>query len=553
MKRFASTSALFITIIFSLLFCHSVYGAQETDEKRVLFLSSYSYAWDTVQMQIEGIKEGIGDGIVLDYEFMDTKRFPDEESLQVFYEGFKYRMQHVAPYDVVILGDDAALNFAAKYRNELFSGIPLVFEGINNTDYAIELAKDPLITGVLEQLSFEKNINFAKTLYPNAKRVVSILDNSVTGEAERKSFYKNAENYPDLTFSEINTSELTTDQLITTLSTIDSDTILIYIVMTEDASGVQYTSSQSIKLVSKYANVPALRMVSGGIGTGLLGGNIVSMELSGKIAAQIATEIVNGKDPADFDVIVDSPNIYCVDENVMRRFNLDLSLIPEGAEVVNHKLPFLQRNQEAILPGIIILILLLFVIGLLFFKNIKQDNRAKGLEEDKENLTKTSLSDFLTGVYNRTCLYADLTELILHNSICSLFIFDVDGFKQINDTYGHNVGDEVLKEVGRRLKSISNKDFTPYRYGGDEFVCILHNNFQRQIETYANQCMELFKPDFQLQDGRTITVHISLGISVCPDDTSTMKQLVEYADKAMYTVKKNGKNAYARYRDIKDK
>ena len=553
MKRFASTLALFITIFFSLTVCHPVYGAPETDEKRVLFLSSYSYAWDTVQIQIEGIKEGIGDGIVLDYEFMDTKRFSDEESQQVFYEGFKYRMQRVAPYDVVILGDDAALNFAVKYRDELFSGIPLVFEGINNTDYAIELAKDPLITGVLEQLSFEKNINFAKTLYPNAKRVVSILDNSVTGEAERKSFYKNAENYPDLDFSEINTSELTTDQLITTLSTIDNNTILIYIVMTEDASGVQYTSSQSIKLVSKYASVPALRMVSGGIGQGLLGGNIVSMELSGKIAAQIATEIVNGKAPSDFDVIVDSPNIYCVDENVMRKFNLDLSLIPEGSEVVNHKLPFLERNQEAILPGVIILILLLFIIGLLFFKNIKQDSRAKSLEEDKENLTKTSLSDFLTGVANRTNLYADLTELFLHNSICSLFIFDVDGFKQINDTYGHNVGDEVLKEVGRRLKSISNKDFTPYRFGGDEFVCILRNNFNNQIEDYANRCMELFKPDFQLLDGRTLTVHISLGISVYPDDTSTMKQLVEYADKAMYTVKKNGKNSYARYRDIKDK
>lgn len=553
MKRFASTLVLFITIFFSLTVCHPVYGAPETDEKRVLFLSSYSYAWDTVQIQIEGIKEGIGDGIVLDYEFMDTKRFPDEESQKVFYEGLKYRLQRVAPYDVVILGDDAALNFAVKYRDELFSGIPLVFEGINNTDYAIELAKDPLITGVLEQLSFEKNINFARTLYPNARRVVSILDNSVTGEAERKSFYKNAENYPDLDFSEINTSELTTDQLITTLATIDTDTILIYIVMTEDASGVQYTSSQSIKLVSKYASVPALRMVSGGIGEGLLGGNIVSMELSGKIAAQIATEIVNGKAPSDFDVIVDSPNIYCVDENVMRKFNLDLSLIPKNADVVNHKLPFFERNKEAILPGVIILVLLLFIIGLLFFKNIKQDSRAKDLEEDKENLTKTSLSDFLTGVSNRTCLYADLTELILHNSICSLFIFDVDGFKQINDTYGHNVGDEVLKEVGRRLTSISNKDFTPYRFGGDEFVCILRNNFNNQIEAYANRCMELFKPDFQLLDGRTLTVHISLGISVYPDDTSTMKQLVEYADKAMYTVKKNGKNAYARYRDIKDK
>ena len=115
------------------------------------------------------------------------------------------------------------------------------------------------------------------------------------------------------------------------------------------------------------------------------------------------------------------------------------------------------------------------------------------------------------------------------------------------------MGDEVLKEVGRRLNSISNKDFTPYRFGGDEFVCILHNNFKHQIDSYAKKCMELFKPDFKLLDGRAITVHISLGISVYPDDTSTMKELIEYADKAMYTVKKNGKNSYALYCDIKNK
>ena len=92
--------------------------------------------------------------------------------------------------------------------------------------------------------------------------------------------------------------------------------------MTEDASGKQYNSHQSIDMISKYAAIPALRMVSGGIGEGLLGGNIVSMELSGKIAAEMAVDIVHGKDPASYNVVIDSPNIYCIDEAVMRRYGL---------------------------------------------------------------------------------------------------------------------------------------------------------------------------------------------------------------------------------------
>lgn len=551
MKKQLIKITILLTIIFSICVCQTVLAdSEENDEKRVLFISSYSYAWDTVQIQIEGIKEGIGENIVLDYEFMDTKRFPDEESLNIFYESLKYRLERLEPYDVIILGDDAALNFAMKYRDELFYRIPIVFEGINNEDYAIEVSKDPLITGVLEKLSFEKNINFALTLYPNATQVISILDNSVTGEAERKSFYKNAEAFPDLTFTEINTSELTTEELIDAFSSIDENSILIYIVMTEDASGQKYTSQQSIHLVSQYSSVPALRMVSGGIGDGLLGGNIVSMELSGKIAAEIATEIANGKSPATYDLIIDSPNIYCIDEAVMRKYNLDLSLIPEDAVVINHQLTFFERNKETLIPGIIILILFIIIIILLYMKNRKQRVLASHFKKNAQEFEKSSLHDFLTKIPNRTKLYADLTELIIRNSICSIFIFDIDGFKQINDTYGHAAGDDVLKEVGRRLSSIANDEFTPYRFGGDEFVCILRNNFENQIEAYANKCMDLFKLEFKLGE-TSIPIKISLGISVYPDDTSNMTKLLEYADQAMYTVKKNGKNSYQRYSNLK--
>ena len=64
---------------------------------RVLFISSYSYAWDTVQCQIEGIKKGIAPGVTVDYEFMDTKRFSSNSDIEEFYKGFKYRMSRLEP------------------------------------------------------------------------------------------------------------------------------------------------------------------------------------------------------------------------------------------------------------------------------------------------------------------------------------------------------------------------------------------------------------------------------------------------------------------------
>lgn len=307
---------------------------------RVLFISSYSYAWDTVQIQINGIRGGLGSDVVLDYEFMDTKRVNDDEAMSLFYEGLAYRMGKVEPYDVVILGDDAALVFALEHKDDIFKGIPLVFEGVNDEELAAEAVKDPLVTGILEKLSVEKNIEFGLQINPTAKKVVAILDDSITGEAERKRFYKSAEQFPNLEFSEINTSRLSSDNLRKAIRDVSKDTILIYVVMTEDASGRQYTNQESVALISEAAKVPALRMVEGGIGEGLLGGNVVSMYKSGEIAAQIAMDIIAGGVVDDMGMVVDSPNVYCVDAAVMEKFDISLSVLPAGAEVLNRRETF---------------------------------------------------------------------------------------------------------------------------------------------------------------------------------------------------------------------
>lgn len=552
MKRI-TTFFLSFVLTFSLMSnTHSGISAATADEYRILFLSSYSYGWDTVQIQIEGIKKGITDDVVLDYEFMDTKRFPGKESIDVFYEGLSYRMSHAAPYDALIVGDDAALHFAIEHRDDLFRDMPIIFEGVNDIEYAKEVSEDPLITGVVEDLSITSNIDFGLKLYPDAREVIAILDNSITGEAERSSFYSIAPLYPSLTFSEINCSELTSGELIDRLSDIPENTILIYIVMTEDASGRQYTSLQSVNLISTYSRVPAIRMVSGGIGYGLLGGNIVSMELSGQIAAEMANEIVHGKNPAEYTSIIDSPNIYCIDEAVMRKYGLDLKLIPKDARIINHTPTFLEKYHIILIPIAIIMLLLLIIIVFLLLRSIKQYFLTRELDREKKKIAEDSTYDFLTGLSNRSKLYSDLNILGAGHASCALFIFDIDGFKQINDTYGHQAGDEVLTELGKRISSVKNPAFTPYRLAGDEFICIYRTRNHEQIDECARHCMELFEPDFKIKD-LSISVKISLGIAVSPDDCIGVEKLIECADKAMYTVKKNGKNSYAWYSDIKEK
>lgn len=519
--------------------------AEEKEDKRVLFISSYSYAWDTVQLQIEGIKAGLGDGVTLDYEFMDTKRVNDETAEKLFFEGLSYRLSKVAPYDVVILGDDAALIFAAKYQEELFAGIPLVFEGVNDEELAGKLAKDPLITGVLEKLSVDKNIELGLRLNTDAKKVVAILDNSITGEVERKRFYKSAESYPELTFTEINASELTSTQLRRELKKVSDDSILIYVVMTEDASGKQYTNKESIRLISDNAAVPALRMVEGGIGEGLLGGNVVSMYKSGEIAANIAVSIAGGRDSGQINVM-DSPNIYCVDQLVMNKFGLDMSLLPEGTQIINEQKNFFERNQEAMVPGAMLIIFLIIVILWVCIDNFRRRRLMKELEEARGIMESASQHDFLTGIPNRSKFMEDLETTIASGKPCTIMMIDIDDFKHINDNYGHTAGDDALRELAHRLKQMQSQILTPYRFAGDEFILLIRSEQKKIVEKTAYECRNLFSKSFVLA-GTEMKVCGSIGISSYPRDAQDAEQLIINADDAMYEVKKSGKNNFAFY------
>lgn len=149
-------------------------------------------------------------------------------------------------------------------------------------------------------------------------------------------------------------------------------------------------------------------------------------------------------------------------------------------------------------------------------------------------------TDALTGLANRSVLEElERHMFILGKSFCVL-MFDVDDFKQINDNYGHIVGDLVLKEFAKRLSQSVRKDTVLIRYGGDEFIAVIPNIDMEGALRVARRFQENLKREFSVS-GTTLVMSSSIGVSEFPRDGYDLRSLIDLADKRLYRVKALGK------------
>lgn len=157
-------------------------------------------------------------------------------------------------------------------------------------------------------------------------------------------------------------------------------------------------------------------------------------------------------------------------------------------------------------------------------------------------LEHQALHDELTGLANRLLFNDRLKTSIMRGQRQSMsfstILLDLDGFKMINDTLGHKIGDLVLKEVARRLKNSVRKMDTVARLGGDEFVIILESLEREQVINFADKLANSIREPFLL-GGNKIDVGISMGISSYPENGQDCETLVNRADIAMYAAKRN--------------
>jgi diguanylate cyclase (GGDEF)-like protein len=168
------------------------------------------------------------------------------------------------------------------------------------------------------------------------------------------------------------------------------------------------------------------------------------------------------------------------------------------------------------------------------------------LKKTNEQVLHLAHHDTLTGLPNRILFYDRLNQAMARarrdNELIGILYLDLDGFKLVNDTQGHNIGDALLREASKRIMECIRDSDTVARMGGDEFTVILCNGrTPEHIDRVARKIIDAIDSPFLL-DGKSCSVSVSIGISFYPNHGETPDQLVKIADSAMYKAKQSGKN-----------
>lgn len=166
----------------------------------------------------------------------------------------------------------------------------------------------------------------------------------------------------------------------------------------------------------------------------------------------------------------------------------------------------------------------------------------------QEMITHKAFHDFLTGLPNRDFflkkISVSLKQLKKTGRHAWLFYMDLDGFKPVNDDYGHDIGDKLLQEVAARFNHAIRRDDLIARMGGDEFALFIDTVQEKQrISEVAERMLQMITKPYIINN-HTLTIGLSIGISVCPEDGLNPDELMKKADEALYAVKASGKNIY---------
>ncbi|OIR09478.1 response regulator PleD [mine drainage metagenome] len=158
-------------------------------------------------------------------------------------------------------------------------------------------------------------------------------------------------------------------------------------------------------------------------------------------------------------------------------------------------------------------------------------------------LSQLAMTDHLTGLPNRAQFERTLNSEIAHARRMSepftVLFMDLDGFKVINDTFGHHAGDEVLCEVARRIEKLVRAEDLLARFGGDEFGIFMRQSDDNTSQSLANRIVDALLTPIALSTGQKVTIGISIGIASYAGDIDTVETLLDLADQALYKTKRN--------------
>lgn len=560
-----------VRIFFKLVFVGCLLAAFFSQDcladrkKRVLVLHSYHQGleWtDNISRGIQSVFSSFTKLYEIHYEYLDTKRNTGKEYVDQLIHFILTKHSHMN-YEVVIIADNNALEFMNTGKIVFPGNPPVVFCGINNYSEKLTDGIDK-VTGVIEAADHRGTIELMRELHPQRKHIIVILDQTPTGDAIREEMRHAEREYKGMLEFEFMRNFIL-EEIPDKLASLGDNDLIYLLTFNRDRNNNFVSYAEGVELISESAQVPIYGAWDFYLGKGIVGGRILSGYLQGKKAAELALKILNGNQASDLRLINESPTRYMFDYVSLKKYGIDLSLLPADGKIIN--MP--ATAYEKFKPLMIGITVASFCIAFfLLFKFKRQQSllqaehaqaielekkvyeRTKELEIANQELERLSNMDGLTQLYNRRYfdenLEVEIRRLQRLSAPVSLLICDIDYFKRFNDSYGHLAGDDCIRLVVASIQThCSRISDIAARFGGEEFAVILPHTKAKGAMTIA----EHIRRDVELKAIPHETslikdiVTISIGVaSIIPDEHTLPSTIISMADKALYESKNGGRN-----------
>ncbi len=327
------------TVLFIVGMLFFISGVNVWADGGVLYLNSYhrGYRWsDEIYRGFSEVIGGRNPGIKIKQEFMDTKRLAYEQVEDTFADNIKSKYPSNS-YDIVAACDDSALRFVMENYESLFIGKPVIFCGVN--DYKPnDILEIPnlagQITGIVELTDFKLLYQAAKEIYPQAKKVYCLVDNSETGSGYRRDIVEQLVKELGIDVEFLDGSECTSNEVVTAISSIPRNSIVIANVWCHDRTQQSVDPAEFVQRLCKVSPAPVFSTYLIEDFKGPMGCYAVEAELLGRQFGELVSRILRGTKVADIPVVSSGYTRFVFDLDVLSEWQVPLAKLPSGADFI---------------------------------------------------------------------------------------------------------------------------------------------------------------------------------------------------------------------------
>jgi len=545
-------------------------------ERNVLVVLPHTQDYPAHAALVTGLKDGLqAQGqhpVRISYEYLDLARFADEEAYLSDVAAFFQRKYAKLKPDVVVTGATLA-KFMLAHGKRMFPGVPIVFAWNENLEPLEAMPEGfSIVSG---NVDYARNVELLFQTRPETRKVFVVIG---TSEEERYLLpHISRVLEPHAGRAEfVYTNTMTHEQMWEAVRHAGQGAAVLFVLWMKDAEGRSYMPSQLMSSLCREAGAPVYAFVEHMLGKGVVGGFLYSFELLGRRIAEKTLAILAGNDTSG-QVSRPLSSTYAFDWRELKRWNIDIGKLPPGSRVEFQKQTVWEQYHAFILAGCALVLLeALLIVGLVFNRsgrmrveaqllhlnaslermvsrrtrdlqeaNERLEQAMVQLEEMNRQLDRASRTDSLTGLYNRRHMEERIHEEYLRfgreGGVFSIVVADVDYFKEVNDRYGHDAGDDLLEQLSADIvRSVREYD-TVARWGGEEFLLLLPGRGLEAAGAVAERIRSVVEARRYSCGTASLSVTLTLGVG-CPRPGDALADVFKRADDALYEGKRAGRN-----------